>query len=202
MIGPLEIAILAFVDPAGDLRRLLHQAAARTSAGRRARAPGSAARRPRSWPASLSEKADGIDSKSIANTAGKGLREAKELKEADHRPVAGQVVEARDPGEEARTRAARGPSLIARLRPTRRARAVRIRCHAHAGVQRPHGPRSTGTPDAQRSCLLDDRDLALHERVDRADRRSSFVPGFAETVAGLLLVLLPRVPAVTRGDRG
>lgn len=85
MIGPLEIAILAFVVllvfSGFFIKRL---PAFGRSAGKGARVGGQKAKE---LAGVVSEKADGIDSKSIANSAGKGIREAKELKEAVTGPL-------------------------------------------------------------------------------------------------------------------
>ena len=85
MIGPLEIAILAFVVllvfSGFFIKRL---PAFGRSAGKGARVGGQKAKE---LAGVVSKKTDGIDSKSIANSAGKGIREAKELKEAITGPL-------------------------------------------------------------------------------------------------------------------
>ena len=96
MIGPLEIAILAvvvlLVFSGFFVRRL---PAFGRSAGKGARVGGQKAKE---LAGAVSKKAEGIDSKSIANSAGKGIREAKELKEA----VTGPLPERSKPETEAK----------------------------------------------------------------------------------------------------
>ena len=83
MIGPLEIAILIVILLVifGGYKRL---PALGRSAGKGARVGGQKAKE---LAGAVSKKTDGIDSKSIANSAGKGIREAKELKEAITGPL-------------------------------------------------------------------------------------------------------------------
>jgi len=83
MIGPLEIAILVVILLVifGGYKRL---PALGRSAGKGARVGGEKAKE---LAGIAQKKTEGIDSKSIANKAGKGLREAKELKQAITDPI-------------------------------------------------------------------------------------------------------------------
>jgi Sec-independent protein translocase protein TatA len=93
MIGPLEIAILIVILLVifGGYKRL---PALGRSAGKGARVGG---RKAKELAGVVSEKTDGIDSKSIANSAGKGIREAKELKEAITGPLPDKSKSATEP---------------------------------------------------------------------------------------------------------
>ncbi len=83
MIGPLEIVILVVILLVifGGYKRL---PALGRSAGKGARVGGEKAKE---LAGMAQKKTEGIDSKSIANKAGKGLREAKELKQAITDPI-------------------------------------------------------------------------------------------------------------------
>lgn len=83
MIGPLEIVILLVILLVifGGYKRL---PALGRSAGKGARIGGDKAKE---LAGMAQKKAESIDSKSIANTAGKGIREAKELKQVITDPI-------------------------------------------------------------------------------------------------------------------
>lgn len=83
MIGPLEIIILVVVVLIvfGAYKRL---PALGRSAGQGVRVGGEKAKE---LAGVARQKADGIDTKSIANQAGRGVREAKELKQAITDPI-------------------------------------------------------------------------------------------------------------------
>ncbi len=83
MIGPLEIVILLLIVLVifGGYKRL---PALGRSAGKGARVGGEKAKE---LAGVAREKTEGIDGKSIASTAGKGVREAKELKQVITDPL-------------------------------------------------------------------------------------------------------------------
>jgi Sec-independent protein translocase protein TatA len=99
MIGPLEIVILVVILLVifGGYKRL---PALGRSAGKGARVGGEKAKE---LAGVVSKKTDGIDSKSIANSAGKGIREAKELKEAITGPLPDKSKPATAPKESTAT---------------------------------------------------------------------------------------------------
>ena len=83
MIGPIEIAILVVILLIifGGYKRL---PALGRSAGEGARVGGQKAKE---LAGIAREKADGVDTKKIANSAGRGVREAKELKQVITDPI-------------------------------------------------------------------------------------------------------------------
>jgi len=83
MPGPLELVVLAIIVLIlfGGYKRL---PALGRSAGKGARVGGEKAKE---LAGMAQKKTEGIDSKSIANKAGKGLREAKELKQVITDPI-------------------------------------------------------------------------------------------------------------------
>jgi TatA/E family protein of Tat protein translocase len=84
MIGPFEVLILVVIVLVifGGYKRL---PALGRSAGKGARVGGEKAKE---LAGVARQKTEGIDGKSIANQAGKGLREAKELKQVITEPLA------------------------------------------------------------------------------------------------------------------